>query len=63
MNEADKNSAYECVGVCTADPESGLCTGCGYPFFQPAPADQAGASEEFSRPPSESVHPVVHNAV
>ena len=58
MSEADNDSAYECVGVCTADPESGLCTGCGYPFSQPAPADQALTSDEFAATFSESAHPV-----
>lgn len=26
---------YPCIGVCMADPESGLCQGCGRPLAEP----------------------------
>ena len=24
---------YDCIGICQPDPESGLCEGCGRPYF------------------------------
>ncbi|MBV5336717.1 MAG: DUF1289 domain-containing protein [Deltaproteobacteria bacterium] len=30
MNESEE--AYQCIGVCTPDPASGLCQGCGMPL-------------------------------
>jgi predicted Fe-S protein YdhL (DUF1289 family) len=31
----DAEEAYVCIGVCMADPESGLCQGCGRPLAEP----------------------------
>jgi hypothetical protein len=31
----DNEDAYTCIGVCMADPESGLCEGCGRPLAEP----------------------------
>ena len=31
----DVEVVYPCVGVCMADPESGLCQGCGRPLAEP----------------------------
>ncbi|RTL57047.1 MAG: DUF1289 domain-containing protein [Rhodocyclaceae bacterium] len=30
---------YECIGVCTPDPFSGLCEGCGRPLVEPQVTD------------------------
>ncbi|HTH40905.1 MAG TPA: hypothetical protein VL968_08940 [Rhodocyclaceae bacterium] len=41
---------YDCIGVCTPDPLSGLCQGCGRPLVEsPAPA-AAKATEPVTEP-------------
>lgn len=32
---AEGDVLYECIGVCMADPASGLCQGCGRPLAEP----------------------------
>ena len=39
MAESDQEAVYECIGVCMADPVSGLCQGCGRPLAEPATGD------------------------
>lgn len=39
MEEPSSEELYPCIGVCMADPVSGLCQGCGRPLAEPeAPA-------------------------
>lgn len=33
--------AYECIGICEIEPESGICLGCGRPLREEAPAPAA----------------------
>jgi hypothetical protein len=35
MSEQDNEDLYPCIGVCMADPASGLCQGCGRPLAEP----------------------------
>jgi hypothetical protein len=35
--------AYECIGICEIEPESGICLGCGRPLREEAPAVAAEA--------------------
>lgn len=35
MSEQDIEAVYPCIGVCMADPDSGLCQGCGRPLAEP----------------------------
>ena len=39
---ADNGEEYLCVGVCMADPESGLCQGCGRPLAEPQTPETDG---------------------
>ncbi|MBU3667402.1 MAG: DUF1289 domain-containing protein [Rhodocyclaceae bacterium] len=36
---ADIDAVYPCIGVCMADPDSGLCQGCGRPLAEPQTSD------------------------
>lgn len=40
----DDDSAYPCIGVCMADPESGLCQGCGRPLAEPQAPEADGVA-------------------
>lgn len=35
MSDQDYEDPYPCIGVCMADPVSGLCQGCGRPLAEP----------------------------
>jgi hypothetical protein len=37
---------YPCIGVCTPDPETGLCIGCGRPLL----GDQDSSAERRASP-------------
>ena len=36
QGDLDPDDASPCIGICTADPESGLCLGCGTRLAPPA---------------------------
>ncbi|MFM8339268.1 MAG: DUF1289 domain-containing protein [Fluviibacter sp.] len=39
----DVEAVYPCIGVCMADPGTGLCQGCGRPLAEPeAPDSETG---------------------
>ena len=38
MEELSTEEVYPCIGVCMADPVSGLCQGCGRPLAEPEAA-------------------------
>ena len=40
----DEDAAYPCIGVCMADPESGLCQGCGRPLAEPQSPETDGVA-------------------
>ncbi|MFW9611208.1 MAG: DUF1289 domain-containing protein [Fluviibacter sp.] len=40
-SSTDNGEEYLCVGVCMADPESGLCQGCGRPLAEPQTPDNS----------------------
>jgi len=44
MSEPDYELLYPCIGVCMADPVSGLCQGCGRPLAEPEAAEPPPAS-------------------
>ena len=44
MSEQDSEDLYPCIGVCMADPASGLCQGCGRPLAEPETPDAASES-------------------
>jgi hypothetical protein len=44
---------YPCVGICTADPDSGYCLGCGRPPLEaPGIVAEAVAVDRASQPES-----------
>ncbi len=46
MNESE--DAYQCIGVCQPEPESGLCQGCGRPLSGGDGIEQGSKSEVLS---------------
>ncbi len=51
---------YPCIGICQADPQSGLCQGCGRPLIVvPAPAE--GPSDEPAGQPLDESSKLVAN--
>jgi uncharacterized protein len=34
MSDQENEDLYPCIGVCMADPASGLCQGCGRPLAE-----------------------------
>ncbi len=45
MSEFEFEDDYPCIGVCTPDPETGLCLGCGRPL-----RESEDGSREMPRP-------------
>jgi len=39
MSDQENEDLYTCIGVCMADPASGLCQGCGRPLAEPETAE------------------------
>ena len=37
MSDETLEEKFPCIGVCMADPETGLCQGCGRPLTEPDP--------------------------
>jgi len=53
MSDQENEDLYPCIGVCMADPSSGLCQGCGRPLAEPeSPAAEA---LDESQPPETGV--------
>ena len=56
MSDDNQEDPYPCIGICTADPDSGYCLGCGRPplaspetvaeAVPPAPAGLVMSSED-----------------
>lgn len=44
LDDLDLDDASPCIGICTADPESGLCLGCGTRLAPPAASTEAPPS-------------------
>jgi hypothetical protein len=40
MSDQEIEDLYPCVGICMADPASGLCQGCGRPLAEPETSGQ-----------------------
>lgn len=41
MEDQTNEDLYPCIGVCMADPQSGLCQGCGRPLAEPETAPES----------------------
>ncbi len=57
MSDQDHEDLYTCIGICMADPATGLCQGCGRPLAEPesAPvAPQVQADTEAKPGPGDS---------
>ena len=52
MEEPSSEELYPCIGVCMADPASGLCQGCGRPLAEP----------ETAEPEAETANPAPESA-
>lgn len=53
MADQENEDLYPCIGVCMADPSSGLCQGCGRPLAEPEspePDDDGAESANTPRP-------------
>jgi hypothetical protein len=54
MSDQENEDLYPCIGVCMADPASGLCQGCGRPLAEPEtpepPDENASIPPETARP-------------
>ncbi|MGI9143480.1 MAG: DUF1289 domain-containing protein [Fluviibacter sp.] len=45
MSDQEIEEQYTCIGVCMADPASGLCQGCGRPLAEPESFESEAANE------------------
>ena len=52
MSDQDHEDLYTCIGICMADPATGLCQGCGRPLAEPESASETlQAPEETDAKP------------
>lgn len=50
----NENDEFPCIGICTPDPASGLCEGCGRPLEEPAITAYNERKQASAQPPEGS---------
>lgn len=47
---------YDCIGICQPDPDSGLCEGCGRPYFDSVAPQPEPDTTSVTAEPTDTSH-------